>query len=131
MSAPLFPVSVKGVVPVAGGVMLLENERREWEPPGGRLEEDETPERCLTREVLEETGLEVSVGPLLDAWVYEVLPGSRVLILSYGCRVTDDGYAQPTKSIEHSALGVFGLREVERLNMPERYLRAIRQWSST
>ncbi|MBA2535615.1 MAG: NUDIX domain-containing protein [Rubrobacter sp.] len=40
------------------------------EPPGGRLEEGETPEGCLAREVLEETGLEVSVGPLLDAWIY-------------------------------------------------------------
>lgn len=128
VGAPLFPVSVKGVVPVGGGILLLENERREWELPGGRLEDDETPEGCLAREVLEETGLEISVGPLLDAWVYEVLPGSRVL--SYGCRVVD-GHAEPIKSVEHSALGVFGPREVELLNMPERYRRATRRWSNT
>lgn len=128
MSPPLFPVSVKGVVPVRGGVVLLKNERAEWEPPGGRLEEAETPEGCLAREVLEETGLEVSVGPLLDAWVHEVLPGARVFVLSYGCRVVD-GRAEPVKSSEHSALGMFGPQEVESLNMPERYRRAIRRWS--
>lgn len=129
MSPPLFPVSVKGVLPLRGGVVLLENERQEWELPGGRLEEGETPEDCLAREVLEETGLEVLVGPLLDAWVYEVLPGTRVLVLFYGCRVPDR-HEELVKSFEHSALGVFGPREVELLDMPERYRRAIARWSS-
>jgi hypothetical protein len=31
-----FPVSVKGVAVQAGKVLLLENERAEWELPGGR-----------------------------------------------------------------------------------------------
>ena len=79
--------------------------------------------------MLEKTGLEVSVGPLLDAWIYEVLLGTRVLVLSYDCRVAE-GQAEPIKSFEHSALGVFGTREAELLNMPERYRHAIRRWSS-
>jgi 8-oxo-dGTP pyrophosphatase MutT (NUDIX family) len=33
-----FPVSVKGVLFQRGTVVLLENERAEWELPGGRLE---------------------------------------------------------------------------------------------
>ena len=32
-----FPVSIKGVLVEAGRVVLLENERDEWELPGGRL----------------------------------------------------------------------------------------------
>jgi hypothetical protein len=32
-----FPVSVKGVTVQAGKVLLLENERAEWELPGGKL----------------------------------------------------------------------------------------------
>lgn len=128
MNGPLFPISVKAVVPFRSRVVLLKNERQEWEPPGGRLEVGETPEECLAREVLEEVGIEVFVGPLLDAWVYEVLPNSRVLILSYGCKVFDE-HAEPVKSFEHSALGVFDLKEIEQLNMPPRYLNALRQWS--
>ena len=31
-----FPVSIKGVLLEAGRVMLIENERGEWERPGGR-----------------------------------------------------------------------------------------------
>ena len=33
-----FPVSIKGILVEAGWVVLLENERDEWELPGGRLE---------------------------------------------------------------------------------------------
>ena len=37
--------------------MLLENERGEWELPGGRLEPGETPHACLAREFAEELGV--------------------------------------------------------------------------
>ena len=39
---PGYPISVKGVVVRAGRVLLLKNERDEWELPGGRLEAGET-----------------------------------------------------------------------------------------
>ena len=46
---PLWPVSVKGVCLVGGEVVLLKNERDEWELPGGRLEAGEEPAGCLAR----------------------------------------------------------------------------------
>jgi 8-oxo-dGTP pyrophosphatase MutT (NUDIX family) len=36
-------ISIKGVLIEGGAVVLLENERDEWELPGGRLEPGETP----------------------------------------------------------------------------------------
>jgi ADP-ribose pyrophosphatase YjhB (NUDIX family) len=51
-----YPVSVKGVVAHDGRVLLLKNDRSEWELPGGRLELGETPEECVAREIEEETG---------------------------------------------------------------------------
>ena len=51
-----FPVSIKGVLVEAGRVVLLENERDEWELPGGRLEPGEAPMTCLVREFAEELG---------------------------------------------------------------------------
>src|ERR1022692_1378934 len=47
------PVSIKGVIVRDGRVLLLKNERDEWELPGGRIEPGETPEECLAREIAE------------------------------------------------------------------------------
>jgi len=47
----LWPVSIKGVVFVDEKVVLLLNDRAEWELLGGRLERGETPEACVRREL--------------------------------------------------------------------------------
>ena len=65
-----FPVSIKGVLVEAGRVVLLENERDEWELPGGRLEPGEAPMTCLVREFAEELGAVVVVASIIDCWVY-------------------------------------------------------------
>src|ERR1700677_3024234 len=63
-----FPVSVKGVAVQDGKVLLLENERAEWELPGGKLELGEDPPDCVVREISEESGWLVTAGPVLDCW---------------------------------------------------------------
>ena len=80
-----FPVSVKGAVLHDGQVVLLKNGRDEWELPGGKLEPGESPPECVAREIGEELGLAVRVGPLLDTWVYRIAPGVDVVIVTYGC----------------------------------------------
>jgi 8-oxo-dGTP pyrophosphatase MutT (NUDIX family) len=123
---PLWPVSIKGVVLVAGKVVLLKNERAEWELPGGRLERGEDPQMCLTREIAEELSLEIEVGPLLDCWRYPVLAGKEVLIITFGCVPLARG--APEVSHEHSAVGLFEPNEIAPLPMPEAYKRAIALW---
>jgi ADP-ribose pyrophosphatase YjhB (NUDIX family) len=65
-------VGVGGVVLVEGRILLV---RRRFEPlagrwslPGGVVELGETLETGLRREIAEETGLEVEVGPIVDAF---------------------------------------------------------------
>ena len=58
-----FPVSVKGVAVQDERVLLLENERAEWELPGGKLELGEDPLACVVREISEEAGWQVTAGP--------------------------------------------------------------------
>jgi 8-oxo-dGTP pyrophosphatase MutT (NUDIX family) len=125
-SVHAFPVSVKGVAVRDGKVLLLQNERNEWELPGGKLELGEDPAGCVVREISEETGWQVAAGPLLDCWQYHIGPGADVLIVTYGCDVLSGG--QPVVSSEHSRAGLFPLAEVARLTMPDGYKRSIAGW---
>ena len=123
-----FPVSIKGVLFEGERVVLLENERREWELPGGRLEPSEDPSDALAREFREELGIAIAIGTLLDCWVYDVLPGRSVVIVTYGVDRSD--HAALRISDEHRRLGRFGLGEIDDLPMPENYRRSIRAWAA-
>jgi ADP-ribose pyrophosphatase YjhB (NUDIX family) len=128
MHGMTFPVSIKGVLIDGGRVVLLENERDEWELPGGRLELGEDPTTCLAREFAEELGIAVAVKSILDSWVYEVLPGRHVVIVTYGVVRAD---AAPLRhSDEHRRFGLFALPELAGLPMPEGYRRSIRAWAA-
>ena len=124
--AHAFPVSVKGVAVQDGKVLLLENERAEWELPGGKLELGEDPSDCVVREISEESGWQVTVGPLLDCWQYHIRPGSDVVIVTYGCNVYSAD--PPVISNEHKRAGLFTPDQVPELVMPEGYKRSVAAW---
>ena len=115
----MFPVSIKGVLQSPEGlVVLMLNERDEWELPGGRIELGETAPQCLAREIAEELAVEVSVGEPLDSYLFEVIPGKHVFISTYRCQLL--GGFVPAISHEHKEIGMF---EPGRLpaNLPEGY----------
>ena len=94
-----YPLSIKGVLIHDGRVLLLLNERGEWDLPGGRPDPGEDHRAALAREVREETGLDVVVGALLDEHLFEVLPQRFVRIIAYACILV--GTADITLSDEH------------------------------
>jgi mutator protein MutT len=127
MEKSAYPVSVKGVLVRSGRVLLVRNEREEWELPGGRIEPGETPEHCVTREIEEESGLPVQVAEILDAWVYHIAVAAKdVFIVTYGCHARSD--AAPVLSHEHNRIAELTEHEVPDLTMPEGYKRSVAAW---
>jgi mutator protein MutT len=65
-------VGVGAVIVHEGKVLLVKRKYEplagQWSLPGGAVEVGETLEACLIREMLEETGLEVRVGPVIEVF---------------------------------------------------------------
>lgn len=119
-----FPVSIKGVLAVGGRIVLLRNERDEWELPGGKLEAGEDPTECVERELFEELNVRTTATRLLDAWLYDILGQVEVLVVTYAMQPLGADTVLHI-SDEHRALGLFPLEEIAELPMPEGYKRSI------
>jgi 8-oxo-dGTP pyrophosphatase MutT (NUDIX family) len=123
---PMFPVSIKGVLLVdSGKAVLAKNDRGEWELPGGRIEIGEDSETCVQREFEEELGVKVSAERLIDAYLFEVVPGKYVFIVTFGCRL--QGPFEPRLSHEHQELGTFAVEALP-ARLPSGYRASIEAW---
>ncbi len=86
---------VGGILFDTDGKLLLVQRGNEpgrglWSVPGGRVEPGEDDHTALAREMLEETGLTVSVGPLVGA-----VERGRYRITDYLCTLADPDAAVP------------------------------------
>jgi 8-oxo-dGTP diphosphatase len=100
------PVVVAAAVLIREGRVLL-TRRAEgqhlagmWEFPGGKLEQGESPEAALARECLEECGIEIEVGEILDV-THHRYREKDVLLLFYRCALRA-GEVQNLQVAEHA-----------------------------
>ncbi|MEA1961327.1 MAG: (deoxy)nucleoside triphosphate pyrophosphohydrolase [Bacillota bacterium] len=56
-----------------------------WEFPGGKIENGETPEEALGRELNEEFNIDIEVGEFLGSSVFNYLKGT-IRLLAYFCK---------------------------------------------
>jgi len=88
-------VSVGAVIVLDDSILLVKRAhpplQGQWSLPGGVVEIGETRDEALAREVLEETGLEIEIGPIVEVLDrVQRAPDGRVeyhyVILDYLCR---------------------------------------------
>ncbi|RXZ36325.1 NUDIX hydrolase [Oxalobacteraceae bacterium CAVE-383] len=118
-----YPVSVKGVLIHENNVLLLKNERDEWELPGGKLELYETPEDCVVREIEEETGLRIVAGQIMRPYVFYISNVTPVLILPFHCHCKN--FDAIRISHEHKEIGTFDVHRLDQLKLPPGYRNTI------
>ena len=87
-------------------VLLIRHHKRGWEIPQGRVEEGESLIEALHREVLEETGVTVTPGPLACVWSKLTPPAA--LIFAFIARYHQGDL---TPSNETPELGWFAAEE--------------------
>ena len=120
-------VSIKGVLILDGRVVLVKNPRDEWELPGGRADAGEEHTQTLTREFAEELALDIAVEAPIDSYLFEVIPGRHVFIVTYGCRLT--GEFKPRLSDEHTEHCLWPVEQLSRINLPAGYRRSVERWA--
>lgn len=82
------PVIVVAGVLFEGGRVLFTQRKKGahleglWELPGGKIDPDEDPRDALVRELREELGIEVTVGPPIEVTSHRY-PEKRVLLLFF------------------------------------------------
>jgi 8-oxo-dGTP diphosphatase len=84
-------VSVTAAVIEKDGKVLIARRKRpfmgySWEFPGGKLEDNETLEECLKREIREELAIEIEVGPLVSLNKHVLNCQSAIALYAYRAR---------------------------------------------
>lgn len=105
------------VFDAAGRVLLIERGRAPakglWSVPGGKVEWGEAVEDACRREVLEETGVEIAVGPLVT-WIERMDDAHHYVILDFvATPVRRD--AEPTAGDDASHARWLTQQELQRL----------------
>ena len=97
-----------------------------WTVPGGRVEHNEYLADALTREVREETGLDIEVRDLLG--MFEVLGDPHYVILDYVATPTTDPAPAPVAGDDVEEVRWVPLDEVPKLDCTPRFVELLTAW---
>lgn len=106
MSKYDFNIRVTGILIETNKILLVKqkiSDKRNWSLPGGKLEQGETIEQGIIREMKEETGLDVEIVKLL--YLCDVsTSGNTILHISLLLKRTDGEIKLPTNEFEENPI---------------------------
>jgi 8-oxo-dGTP diphosphatase len=86
-----FHLTVKGIVGRGGKILVLKRSAADdhlpevWETPGGGVDQEESPQEALKREILEETGLLVTIGKPFNVFTFHKDTGEFKVGITFLC----------------------------------------------
>ena len=91
-------IVIAAVIEKDGRILIARRKRGKqhpgkWEFPGGTLEEGETYEECLKRELQEELAATAEVGDLICSSEYRYSPDYTIRLLAYRATVISDTFS--------------------------------------
>lgn len=96
-----------------------------WEFPGGKIQDGESPEECLKRELIEELGIKISVGNPRPATTH-TYPTFRVTLYPFLCTIVSGEITLH----EHNALVWLAIEELHNLDWAEADLPVIKEYQA-
>jgi ADP-ribose pyrophosphatase YjhB (NUDIX family) len=123
------PQVAVGAIVIRDGCLLMVQRGREpgkglWSLPGGRVEFGEHLDEALAREVLEETGLQVTPRALVG--ILEVVGDPHYVILDFAAQAEDD--ATPVARGDVDDARWVPLDEVNSLDCTPRFVETLTAW---
>lgn len=126
----------------AGRLLLIQRGHEpatgRWSIPGGRVEPGETDEQAVRREIAEETGLVVQVGPLVGSVAWLRGPGVEYEIHDYDATLADGWPGESAPGADPAGPGRAGddaadlawvtRAELERLPLTDGLIDALTAW---
>jgi len=86
-----------------------------WEFPGGKIEEDESLEACLKREIREELGIEIDILEQLPSFKHSYSANFSIELFPFRCKIV----SQEIQLAEHKQIKWLSLEELKDLNWAE------------
>lgn len=86
-----FHLTVKGIIQKDGKILVLKRSAMDdhlpgvWETPGGGVDQEESPQEELQREILEETGLTVTIGKPFNVFTFRKDTGEFKVGITFLC----------------------------------------------
>jgi len=111
---------VKGIIRKNGHILVLVKPNGKLDLPGGRVEDGETVQSALQREINEETGLKVKINDPVEEWSFYKTPDQLIKGITFEC-----AYLEGKVKLcgEHKRYFWAAIDSIKRLNFNRNLLR--------